>query len=142
MAGSEARRAYRGRDEPIADRLGRERVRRLTLALLIIAVGLTAFHPATATARPLSSATNATAAERPGGPFATDSGQHGIENRDPAPQTLERRAACGVDSFAPQTHRPGQSLPARRARRQRRIHAVPPSRAAGGNSSRAPPQAA
>ena len=142
MAGCDAGQGYRGWDELIGDRLRPARVRRLTLVLLLVAVGLAVFHPAPADARPLSSATDPMATERPGGPFATDSGQHGIENRDPAPATFERKAARGVDSFAPQTHRSEQNLPARRTRRHRRVHAGPPSRAAGGNSSRAPPRAA
>jgi hypothetical protein len=142
MAGSEAKRAYWGRDESIGDRLDRARIRRLTLVLLFVAAALATFHPASATARPLSSATDPMAAERPGGPFATDSGQHGIQERDPSPLTFEHRAARGVDGFAPQTHPSDQTLPARRARLQSRVHAVPPSRAAGGNSPRAPPPAA
>jgi hypothetical protein len=142
MAGCDATRGDRGRDEPIGDRLGPVWVRLLTLVLLLVASGLAAFPPAPAIGRPVSSATDPMAAARPGGPFATNSGEHGIENRDPAPPTCERRAARGVDSFAPQTHPSDQSLPARRARLQRRIRAVPSSRAAGGNSSRAPPRPA
>jgi hypothetical protein len=142
MAGCDAIRAHGGRNEPIGDRLNLVRVRRLTLVLLLVVAGLAAFHPATATARPYSPATDPIAVARPGGPFATESGQHGIENRDPAPRTVDRRAARGVDSTAPRIHRPDQSLSAHRTRLRRPVHAVPPSRAAGGNSSRAPPRAA
>ncbi len=141
MAGLDTRK-QQGGGEPVGDRPVLARIRRLTLVLLLVVAGLAAFHPAAATARPLSSATDPMAAERPGGPFATDSGQHGIENHDPAPPAAERRAARGVDSFAAQAHRSEQSFPARRTRLERRVHAGPPSRAAGGNSSRAPPQAA
>ena len=85
MAGFDTRRRRQGRGEPVDDGLGLVRIQRLTLVLLLVAAGLAAFNPAAATARPLSSATDPMAVERPGGPFATDSGQHGIENRDPAP---------------------------------------------------------
>jgi hypothetical protein len=140
MAGLDARK-QQGGGEPVGDRPVLARVRRLTLVLVLVVAGLAAFHPAAATARPLSSATDPMAAERLGGAFASDSGQHDIDHRDSAPPALERRAARGVDSFTPQTQRSDQSLPARWTRLQRRVHAGPPSRAADGNSSRAPPQA-
>lgn len=142
MAGRDAGREYRGRDELIGDRLGPAQVRRLTLALLLVLAGLAAFHPAPATGRPLSSAADRMSAERQGGLFATDSGQHGIENRDPAPPALERRTARGTDSFARQTNLSDPSHSAQGTRLQCRIHAGPPSRTPGGNSSRAPPRAA
>ena len=140
MAGYDAERGYSGRDEPIGDRLRFARARLLTLALLLAVAGLAVFHPAAAAGRPLSSAADPTASEGLSGPFATNSGQHGLENRDPAPPAPERRAARGVDGLALQVNRPDQSLPARRTRLQRRMHAGPPSRAACGNSSRAPPR--
>lgn len=142
MAGYETRCRNRGRDELVGDRLDSARARRLTLALLLVVAGLAALHPASATARPLREVADRTSAGHPDGPFATDSGQHGIENRDPGPPTFERRAALGADSFAPQAHRSDRSLPALSTRLQGRGAAFPPSWSAGGNSSRAPPRVA
>jgi len=137
MAGLDRRQRHSGRG-----RLDLVRAQRLALVLLLVVAALAAFHPAAATARPPDTGADSARDGRSDRPFATSSGQHGIENRDAAPPTLERRAACGVDGFAPQGHRSDHSFPTRWTRLQRRVHAGPASRTAGGNSSRGPPRAA
>jgi hypothetical protein len=113
---------------------------RLGLGLLLVVAALVVPRPAPATARPYEAAAR-TYAGSVAGPLVTDSDRHGIDKRDGAPPAAERRVARGVGGVArhmSQDLRPHLVL---RTRLATSIPAAPPSRAEGGHSPRAPPQA-
>jgi hypothetical protein len=125
----------------VADRPRACRAWRLALILLAGAAGLIGLAPAAATARPPDAADRQNTRHLDG-PYAMGSSQHGIQDREPVPPVVERRVARGVDLQGPPTYRADQSHPTPRTRLAYRMQPGPPTRTAGGSSSRAPPPAA
>src|SRR5512141_61602 len=141
MAGRATQRGQRGPHQASVDQPGPVWGRRLAIVLVVVVAALAASRPAPTAARPPEAAAGWTHAGHAGDLYTTDTGQHGIEQRDAPPPAPERRVGRAFDALPQFGSGPVQAHPVVRVRLRLR-HGAPPSRTRGGNSPRAPPGAA